>query len=74
MFVLLRTIERYAEIKNVYDDLILRLDKLKLDTDSILDDKKLSKQFVVRSFKFPPPSKTLDSPLDKAQHLQEELE
>ena len=31
---------------------IERLDKLKLDTDSILDEKKLAKQFIVRNFKF----------------------
>ena len=32
---------------------IERVDKLKLDTDSILDDKKLAKQFVLRNLKFP---------------------
>ena len=31
---------------------IERLDKLKLDTDSILDEAKLPKQFEVRNFKF----------------------
>jgi len=32
---------------------IERLDKLKLDTDSILDENKLPKQFEVKNFRFP---------------------
>ena len=32
---------------------IERLDKIKLDTESILDENKLHKQFEVRNFKFP---------------------
>jgi len=32
---------------------IERLKKLKLDTDSILDEGKLARQFIVKPFKFP---------------------
>jgi hypothetical protein len=49
---------------------IERLGKLKLDTDSILDEKKLSKQFVVRNFKF----LKKDSPEEMKKYLQAELE
>ncbi len=49
---------------------IERLDKLKLDTESILDEKKLPKQFEVRNFKFP---KT-DTPEEMSKVLQKELE
>jgi hypothetical protein len=49
---------------------IERLDKLKLDTDSILDEKKLSKQFIVRNFKF----LKKDSTEEMKKYLQAELE
>ena len=56
MIVLMRNIER--------------LDKLKLDTESILDERKLARQFVVQNFKFP----KCESPEDMRLHLQTELE
>ena len=49
---------------------IERLDKLKLDTDSILDEKKLPKQFETRILKFP----KSDQPEEMRKVLQNELE
>jgi hypothetical protein len=49
---------------------IERLDKLKLDTDSILEEKKLPKQFETRIFKFP----KSDQPEEMRKVLQTELE
>jgi hypothetical protein len=49
---------------------IERLDKLKLDTDSILDEKKLAKQFLVKNYKF---SKK-DAVEEMKNSLQNELE
>ena len=57
---------------------IERLDKLKLDTDSILDEAKLPKQFEIRTFKVPKTAATAGeagaSGSDIAKLMHDELQ